>query len=108
MSYPSIPFDNQTALSPEAGIAVDVADDGTIRGRVSFASTVYTATVVHSYITSLERDQIISFFDANKALSFPFTYDGDTYTMRFAAHPQARHQQGGWWTVTSRLVGTKD
>jgi len=106
-AYPSIPIDNSTQISADGGISVDRAEDGTIRGRVSYAETVYTMKLVHTLLTSTQRDTLMTFYDTNKALSWTFTYDSDTYTLRFMGAPQHQHLSGGWWNVTVSAIGTK-
>ena len=108
-SYPtSISWDNGFELVPSDGITSDVADDGTIRGLVNFADTVYVGQLVYSYIDSTDRNTLQTFYDTNKALSFSFAYDGDTYTMRYIRHPRKRRMVGGWWRMTVDIHGTKD
>ena len=106
--YPtSVPVDNATRLVASDDIQVDTAADGTVRGRVSFANTLYTARVVHSYISSTDRTAVLNHYAAWKTDPFTFTYDGDNYTMRYASHPQQMHMSGDWWRVDVALIGTK-
>lgn len=107
-SYPNIGIDNGSRFTGDDDTQVDFASDGTIRGRVGFGATIYNGQIIHNLITSTERDTLVAFYETNKTVSFTFTYDGSTYTMRFKGKPKEQHLQGGWWRVDVQMIGNKD
>lgn len=107
--YIDLPIDNDTDLVADDDIKVDVADDGTVRGRVGFEDTVlYRGAIVHTLATTTEKGQHLAFYQANKLTEFTFTHGADTYTLRFSRHPRYKHTNGGRWRIEAPVIGTLD
>lgn len=104
----NVPVSVGTKYDADNDITIDRADDGTVRGRVGFADTLYTFQILHSIISSTDKDAIWTFYNANKAAAWTFTYQGDTYTLRFIAPPAETHLKGDWWKVVIRAIGTRN
>lgn len=108
-SYPVLLQDAKSRRKPVNSIKVDLAGDGTPRGRVMHSKTVYNFTVTHPLISTIDRDSIQTFYDTNKDLEFTFVWDADglSYTLMFLGEPDPTWVAAGYWNVTMNAIGTK-
>lgn len=105
-NYPSLPWSRDSTRVPHAGIALDVAEDGTVRGRTLYASPYYEITAVHPGISSAERSSLESHFASHVGVSFTLVWPwGDeSHTVYYAEAPELQ-SVGSVHTATVRLVG---
>lgn len=108
--YPGIGYDGKRSqFQPDSGERPDYAEDGTPRIRFLYSETQWTITVVHTYISIAERDQILNFYEANKGtyITFNRTSDASQFSVLMLGRPVEKWVCGPYWEVTTRLVGTR-
>jgi len=106
--YPSIGYDlKESKFEPVSGMQIDRADDGKVRQRSFHVAEQFNLTIVHTYITQAERDQIMAFWTASGALQNTFTRvsDGQVFTVLMSGRPQDQHLTGNYWKVTTLMTG---
>lgn len=107
-NYPLTGCSPESDISPEAGIVADYADDGTLRTRRTFTQTRYTLTLIHPRFTSADRTTLLSHYATHVGTAFNFVSPwGDTYSVQYIDEPRGQPESGGYWTLTSKLVGVK-
>lgn len=78
-----------TRLVPRSGIIERMASNGAVRLRALQSATKYDPVIEYAAITQVQRDALLTFYTANRSLSFTFTAieDGVTRTCVFAPTP---------------------
>lgn len=104
-TYPNTTYSPASRVTPREAIAMDVASDGTIRGRVISTGEVYDITLVHEYLSESDAQTLETFYGSNRVAQIDVTWRGDTYQCYFAGKPNVVSAGGVYWTVTSTLVG---
>lgn len=107
-NYPTLQQSSNSKFSPIDSTVIDLSSDGTVRGRVKHSDTVYSATVIHSYITAEEKDSILSFYEDNQNVYFTFLRkaDGKYYQLIFLGRPEDVRHNVTYWSVASKMIGT--
>ena len=105
-AYPSVPM--LTVVEPRASLKIDAAVSGAVRGVDLSAEDIFDIEVTHTLLTAAERDTVINFYNANKALVVALTAgDGNTYDVLFTARPGVSVVTPIRFTVTAKMVGNK-
>jgi hypothetical protein len=96
-AYPTLPISLGSKASPEAGIKIDRASNGAARARL-FATPKRSFRVEHAGLSLTERGSLETFYNANLATSFSFTWplDGVTYTVIFGGEPAFKPLGSGY------------
>ena len=107
MSYPSVPIAYKSTRTPVKGTKVDMAINGTVRGRNFHTQTTYNFNLVHEYCTSAEMQSIIDCYTSVGASTVNMTWDGDgaVYSVIFTVEPTVQPVYDALYNVTSRLTG---
>lgn len=106
-SYPTTTYHDGSQVVPRTNIALDVAEDGTVRGRKLHTKETYDVTLIHSYQTQAEAETIESFYEGAPTQQVDVTWRGDTYNCYWAGKPALENTDGALWKVTARLVGVR-
>jgi hypothetical protein len=86
-TYPALPQQLETKLTPTVGLKTVIMGNGAVRGRFSQAAPSYTLVVAHDNVTLAQRDVVLAFLVANRAAAFDLLLreSATTYTgCRFA------------------------
>lgn len=105
--FPSnIPIDVGSSPVPDAGIRVDRAENGKLRGRQMYDQTQYTITLVHGYLTEAQRTTLLDHYHAHIGLTFNLAAPwGDTYAVQYLDEPAGLPEANGQWSMTTQLAG---
>ncbi len=106
-SYPTSVFHKGSQVVPRNNIALDVAEDGSVRGRKLHTKETYDLTLIHSYQTQTAAETIESFYETSSTQQVDVTWRGDTYNCYWAGKPSLNNEGGALWNVTCRLVGVR-
>jgi len=104
-AYPNTEYSTASRVTPRSALAMDVASDGTVRGRVVSTGEVYDLTLVHDFLLEADAQTIETFYGSNRVAQVDVTWRGDTYQCYFAGKPTVAPAGGVYWAVTSVLVG---
>lgn len=69
-TFPALPQEPATKLTPSSGVALGVMGNGKVRGRAKQSGLVYAITAVYDYVTLAQRETIEAFYEANKTIAF--------------------------------------
>ncbi len=106
--YPDLPVDDETDITPRAGIRIERAENGKIRGQRMFPQTIYDLTLVHRHVSEVERLALLAHFAGFASQQFDVaTRDGEIYRVRYLETPHGTPLPGGQWTMTVRLSGPR-
>ena len=109
MAYPSVDQSFETSVGPLEGTVWDRADDGSIRGRNFHDADWYDIRVVHEWISTSDKNSIISDYASNKTSSVSWTYAADStaYTCYYQRRPTVTpmNSTGTYWRVETEFVG---
>jgi hypothetical protein len=79
------------------------ATNGKLKVRKLMDGEKQEWTILHN-LTSADRTTLENFYQANKYLSFDFTFPGvGTYTCKFLSAPKYRSIPGGWFKCSVRI-----
>lgn len=106
-SYPVTDYHKGSQVVPRNNIALDVAEDGSVRGRKLHTKETYDVALVHTYRTEAEANTIEEFYEGNPTQQVDVTWRGVTYNCYWASKPAIEHSEGIHFTVTSVLVGVR-
>ena len=106
-SYPSIAFSKGSQVTARNNIDLDVAEDGSVRGRKLHTKETYDAVIVHSYVPEADANAIEEFYEANPTQQVDIVWRGATYNCYWVSKPVVEHAEGETWNVTSVLVGVR-
>jgi len=105
-SYPDIDFELESEAEPLNGHEVDIAEDGTIRSRISFTHQPFDFTVKHRWIPYSDIETLQDFYTDNKYLTIQLTWkDSLVYDCVFTAPPRFNRIRGPHWEATFKLRG---
>jgi hypothetical protein len=104
-AYPNTEYSTASRVTPRSALAMDVASDGTVRGRVVSTGEVYDLTLVHDFLLEADAQTIETFYGSNRTAQVEVTWRGDTYNAYFASKPTVEPAGGLYWKVTSTLIG---
>jgi len=105
--YPTSPaYSNGSQLTPVTGKETAFAEDGTLRGRLLYATPGYRLTLPYSYLTVAELMLLIAHWSANLSTAFSITHQGVSYTAQYEDPGlEWRHLGGDWYSATAHLIG---
>ena len=106
-AFPNTEYCKGSQVAPLTNIALDVAADGTMRGRKLHTKETYDVTLVHLYVDETAANDIEDFYESAPTQQVDVTWRGVTYNCYWAGKPVVEHFDGGLWTVTSRLSGVR-
>ena len=93
--------------TPDAGIRVEKADDGTVKYRRDQSEVLYAVRVLHEWITAAEFAAILALIGTNGYGPFTFTLHGLDYSGTLTNEPAALERKGDLYNVESLFVATK-
>ena len=104
MSYPNLPLLRDSSSQRESGLAPARATNGMLKVRRLYSTEKMSFSLAHWPLTRVQRDQLEAVYQANKNgnVTLLWPEDGASYTVRFAAAPQHR-LENGYWRSTVRL-----
>ena len=112
--YPDTAQERSTKITEDGISRADRTSDGDF--RVTFPSSIegVRISVVHFPLSRSQVDAVLSFYNSNKGLEFPFIYhgNGDQFTCAFIKRPQEEWvgpgiDGSGVWKLTSSLIGNR-
>lgn len=106
-AYPNTTYHKGSQVTPRTNIAMDAAEDGSVRGRKLHTKETYDLLLVHSYISATDANTIEDFYEANPVQQVDVTWRGVTYNCYWAGKPAVENAEGDRWNVNSRLVGVR-
>lgn len=106
-AYPSVAFAKGTQVVARNNVALDVAEDGTVRGRKLHTKETYDLALVHEYASETDANTVEDFYEGSPAQQVDVTWRSQTYNCYWAGKPVVEHADADLWTVTSRLVGVR-
>jgi len=106
-SYPAVAFSKSSQVTPRSVIDLDVAEDGSVRGRKIHTKETYDVVLTHNYVDEATANTIEEFYEANPTQQVDVTWRSVTYNCWWASKPVVAHEEGGVWNVTSVLVGVR-
>lgn len=106
-SYPTTEYHKGSQVLPRNNIALDVAEDGSVRGRKLHTKETYDVLLVHSYRTEAEANTLEDFYEGSPTQQVDVTWRSVTYNCYWAGKPAVEHDDGASWTVKCSLVGVR-
>lgn len=106
-SYPNTTFHRGSQVAPRNNIALDVAEDGSVRGRRLHTKETYDVVLMHDNVSQATAEAIETFYEGNPTQQVDVVWRGDTYNCYWAAKPSLESENGVLWKVTSRLAGVR-
>ena len=106
-SYPTTDYHKGSQVVPRTNIALDVAEDGTVRGRKLHTKETYDVVLVHSYQTEAEANTLEDFYEGAPTQQVDVAWRSVTYNCYWASKPVVEHDDAAFWRVTSVLVGVR-
>ncbi|MFA7278905.1 MAG: hypothetical protein WC100_02310 [Sterolibacterium sp.] len=87
-------------------LQVDRATNGAPRIRALYTAAKKQFTVIHEGAVTADKSTMQTFYGTNRLLSITFVWPADSasYTCYFAAPPQYKPVDGGYWTITNELT----
>ena len=108
-SYPSeLPYCRGSERIIRPGTQIDVATDGTLRGRRFYAADLYEFHLVHHAISSTQRDTLLAFYETNKISLIEYTWNEDSAVYEVYFFPDAPRVgliRGTTYTANVTLMG---
>ena len=106
-AYPTLPYCRGSERAIRSGVEIDLATDGTVRGRRFYAEDLYEFHLVHHAITGTQKDSLLSFWSSNRTALIEYTWDEDSavYEVYFAAPPRIVFLRGDHYTAEVDLIG---
>ena len=109
-TFPTLTHLTSSSRESDDGSIVDKAEDGVIRVRHTYATTVWEFSLKLGPLTSDEKDSVFSHYAGDKNSAFSYTWPGDStsYTVVYKSRPQQQEAQDAWgmWYVQVELAGT--
>lgn len=109
-TFPTVTHLDASSRSSSDGSVFDQAEDGVIRVRHMYASTVWNFSLTLGPLTSTDKDAVLSHYAGDKNSSFSYTWpgDGSSYTVVYKGRPQQEEARDAWgmWYVKVELTGT--
>lgn len=106
-AYPVTDFHAGSQVVARSNIALDVAEDGSVRGRKLHTKETYDVVLVHNYQTSTVANTIEDFYEGNPTQQVDVTWRSVTYNCYWSSKPLVENVNGALWRVTSVLVGVR-
>lgn len=106
-AYPQIFISRSSSAKPDAGIRVEVADDGTAKFRKDRAVTAFALTILHEWIDQTDLDALDAFIAANGYGPHTFSLRGINYSITLINDPEVVEHKGGLHMVRVEAIGVK-
>lgn len=108
-TYPVLNQSYESTVSPIDNNKVSTSADGTLRAKVTYSETVFELNVVHPFLSTTDKDSIITFYNTNKNLNFTFNLASESqdYTCIFKSQPEVQKISSSFWNVTMKAIGTQ-
>lgn len=108
-TYPDIDQSFDSSVRQDGGVSLDEADDGSLRGRSAYAENMYDLEIIHPWISTTDKNTLLTFYDTNKTAVNTFTLDadGNDYSVVFVQPPAWKKHSATHWTVTMYMRGTQ-
>lgn len=103
-AYPDLYISRDSTISPDSGIKVDVAEDGTILYRRDSAITNFALVIVHELITASDYDDLLDFIVANGYGPHTLTLKGRDFTITLINEPEIISHRGNRYTVHAKAL----
>lgn len=102
-AYPSLPITYESEEDRIDGFVALRATNGKLKVRKLMAGEKNEWTIQHN-LTSAQRTTLENFYQANKLLTFDFTFPNiGTFTCKFMTAPKYKSMDGGWYKATLRI-----
>ncbi len=104
-TYPTLPTEFGGDPTPESGLQIDRAEDGTARAR-AYGGDRMKITIRHPWLTSAQKSTLDAFYSSNRLIPFDYTsvHDGVTRSCLFASGPKYKREFGDYWTASVEMV----
>lgn len=106
--YPTLPV--QARIVPDVeGVITRRTSGGTLRSVDLNQANTYRITLTHPLLTAAERDQLLTFYDANRDNAFSLTplTDAYSYSCLFESEPARSSRNSVYFDVTVQLRGVR-
>ena len=96
---------NDSALSEETGVAVDMTDDGASAVRDLYPRSYYAVQAVFAPLLAAEHAGLLAFLRGNRLQEIDVPLDGVVYRCRAVGAPAVKFVGGLWRQVSLQLRG---
>lgn len=105
-TYPQTYISRTSKATPDAGIVISVAADGTLKFRKDRSTEAYAFTIVHEWLSQSEYDALLSFISTNGFGPHDFTLHGVDYSITLSNMPEVVDYKGSLRMVQVNALGT--
>jgi hypothetical protein len=106
-TYPDLYISRDSTLAPDAGIRVDVADDGTILFRRDSAITNFALVIVHELLTQNDFDSLLEFIDDEGFGPHTLTLKGIPLVITLMNEPEIVSHRGNRYIVHQKALASR-
>ena len=98
-TYPTLKTSYGSDADPIKSIEIDRSEDGTARGRSTYAADKSTFKITHPSLDSTDKATLDAFYAANRLLEFGYTSPTDSATRSciFAEPIKYKRLFGNYW-----------
>lgn len=97
------------AITRRLGRRVERTAGGALRGRIMYDEPVYSIDIKSDYLTTAEKDALLTFYGAHLDIVFLYTSAHEpaprTFAVSWTEEPEDVHVIADFWTVRLRLEG---
>jgi hypothetical protein len=106
-AFPTLTHDISSRRIPASGIALDRAEDGTLRSRTLYATTTYDFELLLPNLSTADKDSVLSHYASNVNSTFSYTWPAGSvaHTVVYADYPEVIGLPNGRHDVRVRLAG---
>jgi hypothetical protein len=107
-NYPVIPQSRDSSKKLYDVVKVSVASNGTVRAKTESTTDTFSFDIIHSMISTADKDAILAHHSTDKNGAFTFDYDGDgsSYSCVYLGRPVERWAGAGVWDMSVSMVGS--
>jgi len=107
-NYPTVPQSRDSSKKLYDVVKVSVASNGTVRAKTESTADTFSFDIIHSMISTVDKDIILAHHNTDKNSVFTFDYngDGDSYACIYLGRPVERWAGAGVWDVSTAMVGS--
>ena len=107
-NYPVIPQSRDSSKKLYDVVKVSVASNGSVRAKTESTVDTFSFDIIHSMISTSDKDSILAHHVTDKNNQFTFSYDGDgaSYSCIYLGRPVERWAGAGVWDVSTAMVGS--
>lgn len=107
ISFPNTEYTKDSVAEPRPNASIDLASDGTPRGRRIYGNEVYDFVLINDDLTEAEADAIENAYEADPLDRVDVVWRGVTYYCYWKTKPLISYIGAAKWLAESRLIGNR-